>query len=85
MVKRDSRKTELRINDEVLNNEIVSIEKHLDVMEAKKVTVQTKLDVVFNDHPHNEQVKKLIERFGKLYTLEKQGYGCRLIPHGKKN
>ncbi|MFS7918628.1 hypothetical protein Hanom_Chr03g00203361 [Helianthus anomalus] len=71
VVKRDSRKTELRINDEVLKNEIESIKKHLDVMEAKKVTVQTKLDVVFNAHPHNEQVKKLIEWFEKIVHSRK--------------
>ncbi|MFS8022445.1 hypothetical protein Hanom_Chr16g01439521 [Helianthus anomalus] len=71
VVKRDSRKTELRFSDEVLNNEIESIKKHLDVMEAKKVTVQTKLDVVFNAHPHNEQVNKLIEQFEKIIHSRK--------------
>ncbi|MFS8018357.1 hypothetical protein Hanom_Chr15g01391151 [Helianthus anomalus] len=71
VVKRDSRKTELRVNDEVLNNETESIKKHLDFLEAKKLTVQTNLDVVFNAHPHNEQVKKLIERYEKIVHSRK--------------
>ncbi|MFS8023812.1 hypothetical protein Hanom_Chr16g01455921 [Helianthus anomalus] len=40
-------------------------------MEAKKVTVQTKLEVAFNAHPHNEHVKKLIERFEKIVHSRK--------------
>ncbi|XP_035846456.1 uncharacterized protein LOC118492485 [Helianthus annuus] len=43
VVRRDPRKTELHANDEVLSNEIALIEKHLDVMEAKRVTVQKKI------------------------------------------
>ncbi|KAJ0786395.1 hypothetical protein HanOQP8_Chr02g0054981 [Helianthus annuus] len=66
VVRRDPRKTELHANDEVLSNEIALIEKHLDVMEAKRVTVEKKLEVVFNAHPDNEQVKKLIQRFEKI-------------------
>ncbi|MFS7999805.1 hypothetical protein Hanom_Chr12g01170841 [Helianthus anomalus] len=62
VVQRDSSKTD---------NENVYIKKHLDVMEAKNVTVQTKLDVVFNTHTHNEHVKKLIERFEKIVHSRK--------------
>ncbi|KAJ0485815.1 hypothetical protein HanHA89_Chr14g0572631 [Helianthus annuus] len=71
VVKRDFRKTELRVNDEVLNNEIESITKHLDVMEAKKLTVQKKLEVVFNAHPRNVQVQKLIQRYEKIVHSRK--------------
>ncbi|XP_021995355.1 uncharacterized protein LOC110892504 [Helianthus annuus] len=71
VVRRDPRKTELHANDEVLSNEIALIEKHLDVMEAKRVTVQKKLEVVFNAHPDNEQVKKLIQRFEKIVHSKK--------------
>ncbi|MFS7964451.1 hypothetical protein Hanom_Chr08g00750531 [Helianthus anomalus] len=35
-------------------------------MEAKKITVQTNLDVLFNAYPYNEQVKKLIQRYEKI-------------------
>ncbi|MFS8015213.1 putative papain-like cysteine peptidase superfamily [Helianthus anomalus] len=71
VVKRDSRKTELRVNDEVLNNEIESIRKHLDVMEAKKITVQKKLEVLFNAHPRNVQVQKLIQRYENIVHSRK--------------
>ncbi|MFS7999804.1 hypothetical protein Hanom_Chr12g01170831 [Helianthus anomalus] len=33
--------------------------------------MQTKLDVMINAHPHNEHVKKLIERFEKIVRSRK--------------
>ncbi|MFS8033067.1 hypothetical protein Hanom_Chr17g01565061 [Helianthus anomalus] len=54
-------------------------------MEAKKITVQKKLEVLFNSHPHNVQVQKLIQRYEKIvHSRKTRVWLVPDTPHRKK-